>query len=84
MNIDKMNDAVFFSVTEALGIAGEAMASGDTETLLVVSLAGDKQSAVLGGRVTPEAVEQLQALVADLAARAASEGDDNHTLHVWR
>jgi hypothetical protein len=84
MNIDKMNDDVFFSVTEALGIAGEAMASGDTETLMVVSLAGDKQSAVLGGRITPEAVEQLQAMVAELAARAAAEGAGDHTLHVWR
>lgn len=84
MNIDKMNDDTFFSVTEALGVAGEAMAAGDTETLLVVSLAGEKQCAVLGGRVTPEAVEQLQALVAVLAARAAAEGPGDHTLHVWR
>lgn len=84
MNIDKMNDDTFFGVTEALGIAGEAMASGDTETLLVVTLSGEKQNGVLGGRITPATLEQLQALVADLAARAAAEGTGDHTLHIWR
>lgn len=83
-NIDKMSDDTFLSVTEALGIAGDAMERGDTETLLVITLSSDAQSAVLGGAVTADRIAQLQALLADLSARAEQEGAGNHVLHVWR
>lgn len=84
MNIDKINDDTFLAVTEAMGLAGEALEKGDADLLLVISLVGERESAVLGGRVTTAAVERLQALVDDLKVRAQAEGEGDHVLHVWR
>lgn len=84
MNLDKMNDDTFLSVTEAMGLAGDAMAPGDTDLLLVVNLAGERESAVLGGRVTAAQVERMEHLLIDLKARVQAEGEGDHVLHVWR
>lgn len=82
--IDKMSDDTYLGVTEALALAGDAMAKGDTETLLVVTLSSDAQSAILGGAITTEGLAALQGLLADLVARAEAEGPGDHVLHVWR
>lgn len=84
MNIDKINDDTYLSVTEALGLAGDAMASGDTDLLLVVNLAEGRESAVLGGHVTGEKIERIERLLGELKACAALEGGGAHTLHVWQ
>lgn len=84
MSIDKINDDTFLSVTEAMGLAGEALEKGDADLLLVISLAGERESAVLGGRVTSVQVERVERLLAELKARAQTEGEGDHVLHVWR
>ncbi|MCM2317808.1 MAG: hypothetical protein NDI93_00580 [Pseudomonas sp.] len=84
MSIDKINDDTFLSVTEAMGLAGEALEKGDTDLLLVISLAGECESAVLGGRVTIAQVERVEQLLVELKARALDEGEGDHVLHVWR
>lgn len=70
MQIDHMQDDVFMSVTETMALAGEAMESGTTETLLVISLSEQGDNAVLGGDTTPDAIERLQALLEQLAERS--------------
>lgn len=84
MSIDKINDDTFLSVTEAMGLAGEALEPGDTELLLVISLAGERESAVFGGRVSTAQVERVERLLVELKARAQAEGEGDHVLHVWR
>lgn len=84
MSIDKINDDTFLSVTEAMGLAGEALGKGDADLLLVISLAGERESAVLGGRVTTAQVERVEQLLVELKARAQAEGEGDHVLHVWR
>lgn len=84
MSIDKINDDTFLSVTEAMGLAGEALEKGDADLLLVISLAGERESAVLGGRVDTAQVERVEQLLAELKARAQAEGEGDHVLHVWR
>lgn len=77
-------DTVFMAVTEVMGLADQAMQRAETQTLLVVSLAGPIQSAVVGGEINSEAVAKLQSLVDELKWRAANEGDGDKVLHVWR
>lgn len=84
MSIDKINDDTFLSVTEAMGLAGEALEKGDTDLLLVISLAGERESAVLGGRVTSVQVERVEQQLVELKARAQAEGEGDHVLHVWQ
>ncbi|MOA17161.1 hypothetical protein D3C78_1374070 [compost metagenome] len=84
MSIDKINDDTFLSVTEAMGLACEALEKGDADLLLVISLAGERESAVLGGRVATAQVERMEQLLVELKARAQAEGDGDHVLHVWR
>lgn len=78
MQIDHMQDDVFMSVTEAMALAGEAMETGTTETLLVVSLSDDGDSAILGGDTRPDAVERLQELLNQLAERTAESPEVLH------
>lgn len=84
MSIDKINDDTYLSVTEAMGLAGEALEKGDADLLLVISLAGERESAVLGGRVDTAQVERVEQLLVELKARARAEGEGDHVLHVWR
>lgn len=78
MQIDHMQDDVFISVTEAMALAGEAMEAGTTETLLVVSLSGDGDSAILGGDTSAGAVERLHELLSQLAERTVESPEVLH------
>ncbi|MOA69160.1 hypothetical protein D3C78_1971880 [compost metagenome] len=60
------------------------MEKGDADLLLVISLAGERESAVLGGRVDTAQVERVEQLLVELKARARVEGEGDHVLHVWR
>ncbi len=78
MQIDHMQDDVFMSVTEAMALAGEAMESGTTETLLVISLSEQGDNAVLGGDTTTDTIERLQALLEQLAERSMESPEVLH------
>ncbi len=77
-------DTTFIAVTEAMAIAGDDMAAHASDTLLVISLSGQHECAVLGGALSSEAVDRLESLLLELKTRQATEGNGDKTLHVWR
>lgn len=79
MQADHMPDDVFFSVTEAMVVAGEAMESGTSTTLLVITLSDEENSAaVLGGDTSPEAIDALRSLLEQLAERTEESPEVLH------
>lgn len=82
--IGSTRDSAYMAVTEVMGLAADAMDKGPTDALLVISLSGGSENAILGGTLDSEKITRLQALIDDLKWRAANEGDGDKVLHVWR
>lgn len=82
--IGSTRDSAYMAVTEALGLAGDAMEGRQTDALLIITLAGDTHNAILGGTLTAERIEVIEGLLAELKRRAVTEGDGDRVLHVWR
>lgn len=77
-------DTNFMAVNEAIALGADAMEQNHPETLMFISLSGDKETAILGGQVDSKAIERLQSLVDELKRRAKQEGETDKVLHVWR
>lgn len=77
-------DTNFMAVNEAIALGADAMEQSHPDTLLLISLSGDKETAILGGQVGTTAIERLQRLVDELKRRAEQEGGVDKVLHVWR
>jgi hypothetical protein len=72
------------AVNEAIALGADAMEQSHPDTLLFVSLSGDKETAIIGGQVGSRSIERLQRLVDELKRRAEQEGEADKVLHVWR
>lgn len=77
----KQSDDQYLAVTEAMDTISTAMEGKGTESLLVINLGSSGDDAVLGGRISLEALERLEALLGELKARHAEAMDG--VLHVW-
>ncbi|EIU4337578.1 hypothetical protein ABZQ74_06670 [Pseudomonas aeruginosa] len=77
----KQSDDQYLAVTEAMDTISTAMEGKGTESLLVINLGSSGDDAVLGGRVSLEAIERLESLLGELKARHADDLDG--VLHVW-
>ncbi len=77
-------DSTFMAITEVMGLTADAMDKSQSDTLLVITLAGAGENAIVGGALTSEKITRLQALLDELKVRAANEGDGDKVLHVWR
>ena len=82
--IGSTRDSKYISVTEVMGLAADAMDKSDTDTLLVITLSGPSETAIIGGEVNAQAVARVEALLGELKRRAVNEGDGDKVLHVWR
>ena len=70
-NIDNVDDDEYFAVTEAMAVFGEQQELHGSRTWFGVSLADDgSEVAALGGVVSPEALDRLEALLAQLREQA--------------
>lgn len=78
-DIDKISDDTYMSVTEAMALAGEVMDSHQSETLLVVSLAGEGDNAILGGELTTKSLASIRELLDELEAAATCSPGVVHT-----
>lgn len=83
-SLGSTRDTVFIAVTETMGIIGDDMARHPSDALLVISLSGHHECAVLGGALSAEAIDRLESLLNELKVRQAAEGKCDKTLHVWR
>lgn len=79
--IDKMDDGTFMAVTEAMGLAAEAMEEHQSETLLVISLAEGGNNAILGGVISEDVITKLQGLIDELSEKASDSPGE--VLHIW-
>lgn len=77
-------DSTYMAITEVMGIVADAQEQADFDALLVISLSGPIESAVLGGNLTSEKITRIQALLDELKWRAAEKGDGDHVLRVFR
>ncbi|HIE6232370.1 TPA: hypothetical protein ACXN47_001095 [Pseudomonas aeruginosa] len=77
----KQSDDQYLAVTEAMDTISTAMEGKGTESLLVINLGSSGDDAVLGGRVSLEAIKRLESLLGELKARHADDLDG--VLHVW-
>lgn len=77
-------DSTYMAVTEVMGLTADAMDKAPSDALLVISLSGNSETAILGGAISSLGVTRIQALLDELKLRAASEGDGDKVLHVWR
>lgn len=77
-------DSAYFAITEVMALTADTMDQGESDALLVITLSGNGENAILGGTLDSEKITRLQALLDDLKFRAASEGDGDKVLHVWR
>jgi hypothetical protein len=77
-------DSTYMAITEVMGIVADAQDQADFEALLVISLSGPIESAVLGGNLTSEKITRIQALLDELKWRAAEKGDGETVLRVFR
>lgn len=77
----KQSDDQYLAVTEAMDTISTAMEGKGTESLLVINLGSSGDDAVLGGRVSLEAIERLESLLGELKARHVDDLDG--VLHVW-
>jgi len=82
--IGSTRDSAYMAVTEVMGLAADAMDQGASDALLVITLSGKSENAILGGTLDSEKITRLQSLLEDLKFRAANEGDGDKVLHVWR
>jgi hypothetical protein len=72
------------AITEVMGIMADAQDQADFDSLLVISLSGPNETAVLGGNLTSEKITRIQALLDELKFRAAAKGDGDNVLRVFR
>ena len=77
-------DSAFMAITEVMGLAADAMDANPSDALLVISLSGGSENAILGGTLDADKISRIQALLAELQTRAVTEGDSDKVLHVWR
>lgn len=83
-NLGSTRDTAFMSITEAMGLAATAMEANSPDALLVMTLSGSRENAILGGTLDASKIERLESLLAELKTRDATEGDGDRVLHVWR
>jgi hypothetical protein len=83
-DLGSTRDSEYMAVTEVLALADDAMTANPPEALLVISLSGKAETAIVGGALTAEAVERMVSLVEELKRRAAVESYGDKVLHVWR
>jgi hypothetical protein len=75
-NIDQVDDNEYMAVTEAMAVFGEEIEQRGSRTWLGISLAEDGcEIAALGGRVSPEALDRLEALLTQLRVSAQDVPD---------
>lgn len=82
--IGSTRDSAYMAVTEVMGLAADAMDQGASDALLVITLSGKSENAIVGGTLDSEKITRLQSLLDELKFRAATEGDGDKVLHVWR
>jgi regulator of RNase E activity RraA len=56
-DLGSTRDSEYMAVTEVLALADDAMTANPPEALLVISLSGKAETAIVGGALTAEAVE---------------------------
>lgn len=77
-------DSAYMAITEVMGLAADAMDKSPSDVLLVISLSGPGENAIVGGTLDASKTERLESLLQELKTRAANEGDGDKVLHVWR
>lgn len=77
-------DSAYMAITEVMALAADAMDKAPTDALLVITLSGLGEHAIVGGTLDASKVERLESLLYELKTRAANEGDGDKVLHVWR
>ncbi|MGV8917816.1 MAG: hypothetical protein ACOH2R_08460 [Pseudomonas sp.] len=77
-------DSEYMAVTEVMALADDAMTQNAPDALLVISLSGKFETAIVGGALSAEAIERMVALLEELKRRAAVEEHGDKVLHVWR
>lgn len=82
--IGSTRDSAYMAITEVMGLAADAMDANPSDTLLVISLSGGSENAIVGGTLDSPKITRLQAMLDELKWRAANEGDGDKVLHVWR
>jgi len=82
--IGSTRDSAYMAVTEVMGLTADAMDHNPSDALLVITLSGKSENAIVGGTLDSEKITRLQSLLDDLKLRAAIEGDGDKVLHVWR
>jgi len=82
--IGSTRDSAYMAVTEVMGLAADAMDQNPSDALLVITLSGKSENAIVGGTLDSEKITRLQSLLDELKFRAANEGDGDKVLHVWR
>ena len=82
--IGSTRDSAYMAVTEVMGLAADAMDQNPSDALLVITLSGKSENAIVGGTLDSEKITRLQSLLDELKFRAAGEGDGDKVLHVWR
>lgn len=75
-------DDQYMAVSNVMETISDAMEGKGTETLLVINLGSGGEDAVVGGRLTADAILRMESLLAELKAR--HENDTDGVLHVWR
>jgi len=83
-HLGSVRDSAFMAITEVMGLAADAMDENPSDALLVISLSGKAETAIIGGALTTEGIERFESLLGELKRRAAVEGDGDKVLHVWR
>ena len=82
--IGSTRDSAFMAITETMGLTADAMDANAPDALLVITLSGGNHNAILGGTLSAERIAVIEGLLAELKRRAATEGDGDRVLHVWR
>jgi regulator of RNase E activity RraA len=82
--IGSTTDSAYMAITEVMGLTADAMDQNPSDALLVITLSGKSENAIVGGTLNSEKITRLQSLLDDLKLRAASEGDGDKVLHAWR
>ncbi|MGS0735549.1 hypothetical protein ACVBEG_03085 [Pseudomonas sp. GG8] len=83
-DIGSTRDSEYMAITEVMALADEAMSTNPPDALLVISLSGKTENAVIGGALSAEGIDRMLVLLQELKRRAVDEGHGDKVLHVWR
>lgn len=83
-DLGSTRDSEYMAVTEVMALADNAMGENPPDALLVITLSGKFETAIVGGALSAEGLERMVALVEELKRRAAVEEHGDKVLHVWR